>query len=182
MKKSLMLLFMGLIFLISCGTKTRTDEKKGNGSEIIFNLESEPTSLDPQLLTDSAGFNVSAMVYEGLVRLNEKNEIVPAGAESWNVSDDGKTWTFKIRQGMKWSNGDTVTANDYLRGVKRALEPETGAEYAFLMYYIEGAEDYNKGNSKDFNKVGVKVKDDYTIEFKLAEPTPYFGKLLVMPV
>ena len=182
MKKSLMLLFMGLIFLISCETKTRTDEKKGNGSEIIFNLESEPTSLDPQLLTDSAGFNVSAMVYEGLVRLNEKNEIVPAGAESWNVSDDGKTWTFKIRQGMKWSNGDTVTANDYLRGVKRALEPETGAEYAFLMYYIEGAEDYNKGNSKDFEKVGVKVKDDYTIEFKLAEPTPYFGKLLVMPV
>ena len=53
---------------------------------------------------------------------------------------------------MKWSNGDTVTANDYLRGVKRALEPETGAEYAFLTYYIEGAEDYNKGNSKDFNK------------------------------
>jgi len=182
MKKSLALLLTGLIFLISCGTKTQTDGKKGNGGNITFNVEAEPTSLDPQLLTDIAAFNIDSLAYEALVRLNEKNEIVPAGAESWNISDEGKTWTFKIRQGMKWSNGDTVTANDYLRGVKRALEPETGAEYAFLMYYIEGAEDYNKGNSKDFNKVGVKVKDDYTIEFKLAKPTPYFGKLLVMPV
>jgi extracellular solute-binding protein family 5 len=182
MKKSLALLLTGLIFLISCGTKTQTDGKKGNGGNITFNVEAEPTSLDPQLLTDIAAFNIDSLAYEALVRLNEKNEIVPAGAESWNISDEGKTWTFKIRQGMKWSNGDTVTANDYLRGVKRALEPETGAEYAFLMYYIEGAEDFNKGNSKDFNKVGVKVKDDYTIEFKLAKPTPYFGKLLVMPV
>ncbi|MDO5089122.1 MAG: peptide ABC transporter substrate-binding protein [Leptotrichiaceae bacterium] len=177
--KKILLFLVGMLLIVSCGGN---QGKKESGSSASFNMEAEPASLDPQLLTDMGGFMVSGMLYEGLVRLNEKHEIVPAGAESWNVSEDGKIWTFKIRQGMKWSNGDTVTAHDYLRGMKRGLDPATAAEYAFIMYYIQGAEDYNTGKTQDFNGVGIKVKDDYTLEITLSKPAAYFGKTLIMPI
>ena len=96
------------MFILSCGKGS-----KAAGNSVSFNMEAEPTSLDPQILTDMSGLFITSMTYESLVRLNDKNDIVPAGAESWTKSDDGKVWTFKIRQGMKWSNGDPVTAKDY---------------------------------------------------------------------
>lgn len=178
MKKLLVLVLVSLVFVLSCGGKTEGSK----GASATFNIEAEPTSLDPQLLTDTAGFQVGDMLYEGLVRLNDKNEIVPAGAESWEVSEDGKTIVFKVRKGMKWSNGDELKAQDFARGMKRGLEPETAGEYAFIMYYIEGAEEYNTGELKDYEKVGIKVLDDYTIEIKLKNPTPYFVKTMIMPI
>ncbi len=182
--KRLLLILASVALLIACGSKGTgsTSGTAGKGSSAIFNMEAEPTSLDPQLLTDMGGFMISDMAYEGLVRLNDKNEVVPAGAESWTISEDGKIWTFKIRQGMKWSNGDTLNAHDYVRGMKRGLEPATAAEYAFMMYYIEGAEDYNSGKITDFNNVGIKAKDDYTLEIVLAKPAAYFDKTLVLPI
>ena len=119
------------MFILSCGKGS-----KAAGNSVSFNMEAEPTSLDPQILTDMSGLFITSMTYESLVRLNDKNDIVPAGAESWTKSDDGKVWTFKIRQGMKWSNGDPLTAKDYFNGIKRGLEPKTASEYAFLAYYI----------------------------------------------
>lgn len=111
MKKTFLILCLMLsMFVVSCGKGG-----KGSGNSVSFNMEAEPTSLDPQILTDMSGLFVTSMTYESLVRLNDKNEIVPAGAESWTKSDDGKVWTFKIRQGMKWSNGDPVTAKDYYK-------------------------------------------------------------------
>lgn len=130
MKKTFLILCLMLsMFIVSCGKGG-----KGSGNSVSFNMEAEPTSLDPQILTDMSGLFVTSMTYESLVRLNEKNEIIPAGAESWTKSDDGKVWTFKIRQGMKWSNGDPVTAKDYYNGIKRGIEPKTASEYAFLAY------------------------------------------------
>ena len=180
--KRLLLILTSIMILISCGEKGQSSGSTGKGTVAIFNMEAEPTSLDPQLLTDMGGFMISDMAYESLVKLKEKNEIIPAGAESWSVSEDGKIWTFKIRQGMKWSNGDTLNAHDYVRGMKRGLEPSTAAEYAFMMYYIEGAEDYNGGKLTDFNKVGIKAKDDYTLEIVLSKPAAYFDKTLVLPI
>ena len=177
MKKSF-LVFCLLIsmFIISCG-------KSGNdGKSAAFNIEAEPTSLDPQVLTDISGFMVANMTYEPLVRLNEKNEVVPAGAESWTKSEDGKVWTFKIRKGMKWSNGDPVTGKDYFNGIKRGIDPKTQSEYSILTFYIENAENFNNGTIKDFGQVGVKLKDDYTLEFTLSKPAPYFIKTLIMPI
>ena len=165
------------MFVISCGKG-----KKASGKSVSFNMEAEPTSLDPQILTDMSGLFITSMTYESLVRLNDKNDIVPAGAESWTKSDDGKVWTFKIRQGMKWSNGDALTAKDYFNGIKRGIEPKTASEYAFLAYYIENAENYNNGSLKDFGKVGIKLKDDYTLEFTLSQPAPFFLKTLIMPI
>ena len=178
MKKTFLIICLMLsMFVVSCGKGG-----KGSGNSVSFNMEAEPTSLDPQILTDMSGLFVTSMTYESLVRLNEKNEIIPAGAESWTKSDDGKVWTFKIRQGMKWSNGDPVTAKDYYNGIKRGIEPKTASEYAFLTYYIENAEDYNTGKLKDFGKVGIKAKDDYTLEFRLSQPAPFFLKTLIMPI
>ena len=174
MKKLLLLMLSLLVLMVACG-------EKATGNKVVFNAENEPTSLDPQILTDFTAFVITDNLYEGLVRLDEKNEIAPAGAESWTVSEDGKTWTFKLRKN-KWSNGDEVTAKDFVRGIERGLNPATASEYAFLEYYIENAQEYNEGTEKDFNKVGVKALDDYTLEFKLKAPTAYFDKLLVMPV
>ena len=178
MKKTFLVFCLMLsMFIVSCGKG-----KKALGKSVSFNMEAEPTSLDPQLLTDMSGIFITSMTYESLVRLNDKNEIVPAGAESWTKSDDGKVWTFKIRQGMKWSNGDPLTAKDYFNGIKRGLEPKTVAEYAILGYYIENAQNYNNGTLKDFGQVGIKVKDDYTLEFTLSQPAPFFLKMLIMPI
>lgn len=174
MKKLLLLMLSLLVLMVACGEKT-------TGNKVVFNAENEPTSLDPQILTDFTAFVITDNLYEGLVRLDEKNEVAPAGAESWTISEDGKTWTFKLRKN-KWSNGDEVTAKDFVRGIERGLNPATASEYAFLEYYIENAQEYNEGTEKDFNKVGVKALDDYTLEFKLKAPTAYFDKLLVMPV
>ncbi len=174
MKKLLLLMLSLLVLMVACG-------EKATGNKVIFNAENEPTSLDPQILTDFTAFVITDNLYEGLVRLDEKNEVAPAGAESWTISEDGKTWTFKLRKN-KWSNGDEVTAKDFVRGIERGLNPATASEYAFLEYYIENAQEYNEGTEKDFNKVGVKALDDYTLEFKLKAPTAYFDKLLVMPV
>lgn len=95
--------------------------------------------------------------------------------------DQVLTYTFKLRKDAKWSNGDTVTAQDYEYAWKRVLNPETSAEYAYQMYYIKGAEAYNtgKGNVDD---VGIKVIDDYTLEVQLQAPTSYFLELTAFPV
>ena len=123
--KKILLLLLGLVLIVSCGGKSGSKLK---GKTVTFNVEAEPTSLDPQLLTDMGGFMISNATYENVVRLNEKNEIVPAGAESYTVSPDGKIWTFKLRKNAKWSNGDPVLAKDYVNGIKRGLEPKLASE------------------------------------------------------
>lgn len=178
-KRLLLLIFSIMLLIMSCGS---SNNSKTDGKVVTFNMEAEPTSLDPQLLTDAGAFMITGLTAEGLVRLDDKNEIIPAGAESWTVSDDGTVWTFKIREGMKWSNGDPLTAKDYYLGWKRGLDPETAAEYAFMMYYIKGAEDYNVGNTDDFETVGIKLVDDYTLEVTLEKPAAYFVKTLVLPI
>ena len=178
MRKLFLILSAFMLLFISCGG----GKSGGDKDTVSFNIEVEPTSLDPQVLTDEAGLNVTQYLYEPLVRLDIKNEITPAGAESWEISEDGKTWTFKIRKEMTWSNGDPITAKDYYNGIKRGMEPSLGSEYSYLTFYIVGAEDYSGGKLTDFNQVGLKVVDDYTLEFQLVDPTAYFGKLLTMPI
>ncbi|MDU5021314.1 MAG: peptide ABC transporter substrate-binding protein, partial [Clostridiales bacterium] len=121
-------------------------------------------------------------VMEGLVRVDLKNELIPGMAESWEKSSDAKTWTFKIRPDAKWSNGDPVTAHDFEYAFIRNLTPETACEYAYVMYDIKGAEDFNLGKTKDSSSVGVKAIDDHTLEVKLNRPVNYFDQLMAFPV
>lgn len=154
-----------------------TSEGTTGGKAFRLNIHSEPSTLDPALMEDNVSGTLATGIYEGLTRKNENGESVPATAESFVKSDDGLTYTFTIRDDAKWSNGDPVTANDFEYSWKRALDPATGSTYAYQFYYIVGAQDYNEGNTKNADAVGIKALDEKTLEVKLISPTPYFLSL-----
>ncbi|MCM3628038.1 peptide ABC transporter substrate-binding protein [Paenibacillus glycanilyticus] len=152
-------------------------DASGTPKEFRFTLASEPPSLDPALMKDAQSSIVASGLYEGLTRLNTEGQPENALAEDIKASEDGKTYTIKIRQDAKWSNGDPVTAHDFEYAWKRALNPETASEYAYMLFYLENGEKYNSGKGTA-DEVGVKATDDYTLEVKLYTPAPYFPSLL----
>ncbi|RGX05206.1 ABC transporter substrate-binding protein [Paraclostridium sordellii] len=157
--------------------------KVSNGKNEINTISSSDiSSMDTSKASDSTSFEAINNVMEGLVRVDLKNELIPGMAESWEKSSDAKTWTFKIRPDAKWSNGDPVTAHDFEYAFIRNLTPETACEYAYVMYDIRGAEDFNLGKTKDSSSVGVKAIDDHTLEVKLNRPVNYFDQLMAFPV
>lgn len=185
MKKILLFVTMSAMLLIMACGKGKTDkketgsEKKGEKS-IAVNISSEPKTIDPQLATEASGIIVDTLLFEGLTRIDLKGEVTGAASESWEISEDGLTWKFNLRKNAKWSNGDPVTAHDFVFGWLRALNPETASEYAYELYYIEGAQEYNEKKGKKEN-VKIKALDDYTLEFKIKKPTPYLPSLLSFP-
>jgi oligopeptide transport system substrate-binding protein len=141
--------------------------------------DSDPETLDPQKTQTTAEAHLLRDLFEGLVIHNQRGEVVPGAAESWTISPDGKTYTFKIRGNAKWSNGDTVTAKDFEYSYRRILNPETGAKYANLLYPILNAEKVNKKlDGKGPADLGVKAIDDTTFVMTLERPTPYFLEML----
>jgi oligopeptide transport system substrate-binding protein len=138
----------------------------------------EPPSLDPGLATDTTSSNVLLNIMDPLVRLDPKsNEAVPSLAESWDISSDGKTVTYHLRHDGKWTNGDPVTAKDFVYSWKRTLSPELAADYAYQLYGIVGAIDYNscqKNCDALADKVGVEAPDDFTLVVHLTSPQPWF--------
>mgnify|MGYP001385423813 CR=1 FL=1 len=134
----------------------------------------DPTSLDPHKLSGDWENRIAGDIFEGLVTEDPNAEAVPAQAESWTLSDDGKTYTFKIRQDAVWSDGKPVTAGDFVFAIQRLLDPASAAEYAYLQYPILNAEKINKGEINDFSQLGVKAINDKTLEIKLENSTPYF--------
>ena len=143
---------------------------------VTFSMETEIPALDPQKSNAAPSFTVISHIFETLVRRFE-GKTMPGAAEKWETSKDGKTITFYMRD-SKWSDGKPVTANDFEFTIKRLLDPKTASEYAFAAYYIEGAEEFNKGTLKDASKVGVKAKDAKTLVITLKQPTPYFVNFL----
>jgi ABC-type oligopeptide transport system substrate-binding subunit len=132
----------------------------------------DPETLDPQKTSTVVESDVLNELYEGLVTLDAKGEIVPGVAESWTVSPDGLVYTFKLRDAA-WSNGDPVKASDFVFTFRRLMNPETGAKYANILYTLKGAEAANKGQGK-LEDLGVKAIDDKTLEIALAAPAPFF--------
>lgn len=147
-----------------------------------FNNGSEPETLDPHKMTGSVEFNIVQQLFEGLV-VNDPETLVPMPgiAEKWEISPDGLTYTFHLRKNAKWSNGDPITAKDFLYSWKRALDPATASDYAYQLYYIKNGKPFNEGKLKDFSKVGVKVIDDYTIQTVLETPTAFWLDLIAFP-
>ena len=149
-----------------------------SAQEQVLNISTsaEPPTIDPALATDSTSGSILRNVFEGLTVVSPEGEVQPGAAESWEVSDDGLVYTFKLREGNKWSNGDPVTAQDFEFAWKRVLNPETASQYASIMFPIKGAEAYNSGEGK-VEDVGIKAVDESTLEVTLAAPTAYFLEL-----
>jgi oligopeptide transport system substrate-binding protein len=141
--------------------------KVGNGAEV--------QSLDPQLVSGVTEHRVLTSLFEGLADLDPKTmAATPGAAESWTVSEDGKTYTFALRRDGKWSDGAPLTARDFVYSWRRELSPTLAAEYGYLLHCLKNAKPYNEGKLKDFDQVGVKALDDYTLRVELENPTPYF--------
>ncbi|REK59571.1 MAG: ABC transporter substrate-binding protein [Geobacillus sp.] len=176
---ALLLLVSGV--LTGCGSKGTSGDGAGKNikQEITLNALSEPPSLDPALASDTTSGWVIDHLFEGLYTKNQKGEPVLGAASDVKVSEDGKTYTFTIRDDAKWSDGDPVTAQDFEYAWKRVLDPKTGSPFAFYMYYIKGAEEYNKGKGSA-DQVGIKALDDKTLQVELNAPLSYFDKLLTM--
>jgi oligopeptide transport system substrate-binding protein len=136
----------------------------------------EPASLDPHKVSSQWENDVIGDMFIGLTTEDPKTNAVPGVAESWTVSQDGKSYTFKLRKST-WSDGTPLTAHDFVYSLQRILKPETAAEYASLLYVIEGAEVVNTGKAAE-DALAVKAIDNYTLEIKLTGPAPYFLQLL----
>ena len=165
--------------LVGCGDGRTTAEKKAAEGYLIVNNMAEPSGLDPQTVTGLSESHIIGALFEGLVNYDPQDlHPIPGIAENWTMSADGKTWTFRLRQAAKWSNGDPITATDFLFSYERMLRPGFGAEYASMLHGIRGAKDFAAGKTKDFRTVGVRATDAHTLIIELEHPIPYFLQLL----
>ncbi len=153
----------------------------GTAADLTLNNGAELQTLDPAIITDEPGVRVAQAVFEGLTTRNAKGEVIAGMAQSWTLSPDGRVYTFTMRPGVKWSNGEPVTSYDFLNSWERALNPATGSQYSYQLYYLVNGEAYGKGELKDFSQVGVKAPDDHTLVVTLIHPTAYFLELTTLP-
>ena len=169
------------LFLSACSdsgseTSGSTEDVK---QEIVLNALSEPPAIDPAMATDTTSGWVLDHIFEGLYTKDKDGKAVLGTAEKVDKSEDGKIYTFTIREDAKWSDGSPVTAHDFEYSWKRTLNPETGSQFAYYLYYIKGAEDYNKGKG-NADSVAIKASDDKTLVVELTDPLGYFEELLTL--
>ena len=193
LKKSITLI---LCVLLLMGTFTACGEIKGSDAGIVFPIDKDPEYLDPQIISSTGAKNIIANCFEGLVTLNPQGEIVAGCAESWVISPDALTYTFRLRENCRWrvsiyagpliglsskeTNNIPVTAHDFVFGLTRALRPETKSPVAKALYCIKNAEKVNTGKMSEKN-LGVKALDDYTLEITLERADPDFLYTLLEP-
>ncbi|MGH8244918.1 MAG: peptide ABC transporter substrate-binding protein, partial [Gammaproteobacteria bacterium] len=165
---------------VSCTFHSESNVESGRRDQILhFGNGDEPQEIDPHVVTGIPEWHIIMALYEGIVSKHPRDlSIQPGVAESWTVSDDQTVYTFKIRRNAKWSNGDRITAHDFVYSWRRALMPAVGNLYAYMFYYIRNAEAFFTGKISDFNQVGVRAVDDLTLQVELVAPTPFFLQLL----
>lgn len=187
-----MLVFMFLLFaLAACnfgeetgseagGSEGTSEEKEGSSDSteedksVSLYFKNDIPDLNPLLTTDTISFSVLGNVMEGLYRLDENNQPVPAIAKGVEISEDGLTYTFTLREGVKWSNGDPVTSQDFRDGWLLGMNPDTSGSYRFILSdYIVNGEKYTK-QKVTADEVGIETPDDQTLVVHLKQPTPYF--------
>ncbi len=173
--RRLILLSLMTMLVSGCG-------RPPDRADLVVINGGEPDSMDPAKIRGQPEGRIAYALFEGLTRYNAAGETEPGMAERWEISEDGLNYTFRLREGVQWSNGDSVTAGDFLWAWLRALrEPE--AEYKYQFYYIRGAEAY--GEAKDNasrppdDSVAVRAPDARTLTVSLKNPTPFFLDLSV---
>lgn len=164
------------LMLAACGS-----QQAGNKKQVLNWSENNPISTqDPSLTTDSTSFQAELNTQEGLYRLNKKQQPKLALAKSEKTSKDGKTYTFTLRP-AKWSNGDKLTAHDFVYALRRTVTPSTKSTMAFYLYQIQNAEAINKGQ-KSPSSIGVKALGNEKLQIKLVRPVSYFKRFLAFPL
>ncbi|RIY34225.1 hypothetical protein CKF54_01150 [Psittacicella hinzii] len=151
--------------------------------EYRYNQQSSPDTIDPNLAAYEDSFTVIRLLFDTLVRQDSTGKYVPWAASEWNVSEDGLTWTFKLRPEATWSNGKPVTAKDFVYSWQRLTNPQTGAPYGdyLVTANVVNAKEVHEGKL-DSSELGVKAVDDYTLEVKLSQPTPWFAQMVSLGV
>ena len=172
------LLLLSLVLLCACAAAGEPDPTtlakeqvlhRGNGAEV--------QTLDPHRAEGVPSANILRDLYEGLTLEAPDGHIVPGSASSWEISGNGTLYTFHIRPDARWSNGDPLTAQDFVYGLRRSVAPETGSKYSQILAPILNAEAVIRGE-KPVDALGVEALDDHTLQIRLKAPTPYFLGLL----
>ena len=193
-KAVLALLMAGTMMLgvVGCGGSSDTagteasasdSASAGSSSDMNVMLETPVESLDPQQATDGTSFEVIADYTDGLMQMDADGQAVPAIAESYDLSDDGLTYTFHLRSDAKWSNGTPVTAADFVFAWQRAVDPAVASEYAYMLSdigQVKNAAEIIAGE-KDKSELGVTAVDDVTLQVELNVPVSYFLSLMYFP-
>ena len=158
-----LLALMAALFLAGTGAAAE--------GEIVFNLAVEPQTIDPVRNNAVDGSNVIFNLFDGLVRIGFDDAPEPGCAERWEVSEDGMTWTFHLRKGLKWSDGKPLTAEDFRYGLLRLLDARNASPNAYMAYFLKNGEAFfnGKAGSED---VGIDVPDDATLRLRLENPAP----------
>lgn len=157
---------VSLVALLATGAASAAQLNLHNGGDV--------TSLDPQRLSGDWENRVAGDIFEGLVTEDAQAQPIPGMAESWTVSDDGLTYTFKLKEGVKWSDGEPVKASDFVFAFRRLMDPKEAAQYAYLQYPIKNAEAINTGKMAEIDQLGVAAPDARTVVITLENPTPFF--------
>ncbi|MFY8216620.1 MAG: ABC transporter substrate-binding protein, partial [Chthoniobacterales bacterium] len=163
-----------ILFLAVCCFLVGGCKDAGSRADLVFINGAEPESLDPAIITGQPEGRVVNALFEGLTTYDAAGRAVPGMAESWTISEDRKTYVFKIRDDAKWSDGSPVTAHDFVGSWRRTLSPETGSGYNYQLFYIKNAKPFADGEIEDFSQVGVRAVDDRTLQVELESPTPFF--------
>jgi oligopeptide transport system substrate-binding protein len=164
-----------LLGTAGCGVFQQQGGGQADGSRTVsVNLEDTIRDLDSTTTTDEVSSNILVNVIEGLYRLDENARPVPAQAKGVQISDDGLTYTFTLRDGIEWSNGDPVTSRDFRYAWLKALDPETAGQYAYIIaQFVRGAAEYNEGKGAA-EDVAIEAPDDRTLEVRLVSPSPFW--------
>ena len=175
----------GAMALAGCGGGSKS-AKKVSGKILTIEMGPEVESIDPALNTTNDGANYLTYLFDNLLRTDKDGKVVPSLAQKYEVSDDGLTWTFHLRDGLKWSDGSDFTANDFVYSWQRMVDPEVAAPYAeTVLGMVEGYdeaigkpdENGNQTTTPDVTKLKVEAPDDKTFVVHMSHPTPYFDKL-----
>lgn len=161
--------------LAACGSSSSSSSSKPQ--KLAWTEAAELTTMDPSKATDRYDADQFNNVMEGLIRLSNNAKATPGMATSWKESKDGKTWTFNLRKGSKWSNGDEVTANDFVYSWRRTVNPKTASEYAYLFSGVKNADQIVAGK-KAVNTLGIKADGKYKLTVTLERRIPYFKLLM----
>ncbi|MDT0709004.1 peptide ABC transporter substrate-binding protein [Mammaliicoccus sciuri] len=174
--KVLTMMLVAVLILSACssggGSKGKSDET------LDLQINGDVPTMDSAMATDGLSFDMFFQTMEGLYTLDKDDKAIPAVAKGDpKITSDGKKWTIKLRDDAKWSNGDPVTAHDFVFAWRKVVDPDTASEYAYILYDIKNAEEINSGDKKP-EELGVKAVDDHTLEFELTKSLPYYKELL----